>query len=229
MLPGKEVKAERNNVFRKYRIVMVAVAAAATGGIVWAGAQGATQAVVAQESPAAISASANPSTATSPEVPVPGPGASSEAPAAPAAPSAPSPEAPAPAPAAPEQQPAQPENPQRANVPADVPVDVPSVAVNDCASLQASLTEYQETAKSVGPTGFRMLLVGLDNLEGMVGSLASSDQQYEPVMQELSDVRREWSSALSAHDAGITAEADKASQEALASLQTARDSLTCTS
>lgn len=223
MVPAKEVKAGRNDVFRKYRIVMVAVAAAAIGGIIWAGSQGPTEAVVAQESPAGISATENPSTAASPEILVPGPVATSDA-AAPAPP-AQVPEAPGQAPL-PEQQP---DNPPPANVPLDVPVDVPSGAVNDCTSLESSLTEYRETAKSVGPTGYRMLLVGLDNLEGMVGSLASSDQQYEPVMQELSDVRRQWSSALSAHDAGITAEAEKASQEALASLQTARDSLKCTS
>lgn len=229
MVPAKEVKAGRADVFRKYRTVMVAVAAAAIGGIIWAGAQGPTEAVVAQESPAGISATENPSPPTAPEILVPGPPATSDA-AAPAPPAAP--EAPGPAPEAPGQAPLpeqQPDSPPPANVPLDVPVDVPSVVVNDCTSLESSLTEYQETAKSVGPTGYRMLLVGLDNLEGMVGSLASSDQQYEPVMQEISDVRRQWSSALSAHDAGITAEADKASQEALASLQTARDSLKCTS
>ncbi|WP_309106930.1 hypothetical protein [Arthrobacter sp.] len=222
MLPVNEVKAGRNDVFRKYRIVMVAVAAAAIGGIIWAGSQGTPKAVVAQE-PAGISATESSSTATSPEIPVPGPVATPDE-AAPAPP-AQGPEAPGQEPL-PEQQP---DNPPPANVPLDVPVNVPQAAVNDCTSLESSLTEYQETAKSVGPTGYRMLLVGLDNLEGMVGSLASSDQQYEPVMQELSDVRRQWSSALSAHDAGITAEADKASQEAQASLQTARDSLKCTS
>jgi hypothetical protein len=223
MLPVKEGKAGRNNVFRKYWIVMVAIAAVAIGGIVWTGSQGATpEAVVTHESPAGISTTENPSLAPAPENPAPGAEATPDAVTPGAA-------APAPAPTSEQQQTAEPQNPGPADVPADVPVDVPSVVVNDCRSLQASLAEYEETAKAVGPTGFRMLLVGLDNLEGMVGTLASSDQQYEPVMLGLSDVRREWSTALSAHDNGIASEADKASREALASLQTARDSLTCTS
>ncbi|MGX9901866.1 hypothetical protein ACW0JT_22165 [Arthrobacter sp. SA17] len=153
MVPAKEVKAGRTDVFRKYRTVMVAVAAAAIGGIIWAGAQGPTEAVVAQESPAGISATENPSPTTPPEILVPGPAATSDA-GAPAPPAAP--EAPEPVPGAPGQPPLpeqQPDNPPPAKVPLDVPVDVPSVVVNDCTSLESSLTEYQETAKSVGPRG----------------------------------------------------------------------------
>lgn len=220
-------------MFRKYlMLVLAVVAAAAVGTGIWIISPGATpETAGAPGSPAWVSDAP----ASGPATPVP----DSPVPDSPVPDSAvPDSAVPEPATAAPEQPadaapPAAPEDqrPQPADNSAapDAPVRVPSAVVSDCTTLRSSLAEYQETAKTVGPPGFRTLLMGLEDLEGAVDSMASSNEQYVSVLQELGDVRRQWSTALSALDDGMDADAEMAAGEALISLQTARDSLVCTS
>ncbi len=72
-----------------------------------------------------------------------------------------------------------------------------------------------------------MLLMGLDELSGSVEILAATDDAYEPVVENISVVRRQWSTSYADFESGAAADAAKSSQAGMDTLQATAASLLC--
>ncbi len=207
----------KRHLKRQYWVSAIAVVIAMVIGVaVWAGVAAGTGDRLAETGSPSSAAPATAGMADSPSVAgaeatgtasaVPGPSADPAAPVDPAAPSGTASDA----------------------APAGTDVQVlPARSVGSCVELKNTLAAYQQAGLKSGPSGFEMLLMGLDELSGSVEILAATDDAYQPVVENISVVRRQWSTSYAAFESGDAADAAKASQAGMDTLQAIGDSLLC--
>lgn len=78
-----------------------------------------------------------------------------------------------------------------------------------CAAIQARLMEYRDLAESAGPDGLLTLQLGIEEFEHQIDFISQQQDWGMQMVEQLSHVRREWSTAYSEHASGNTAVAQE--------------------
>lgn len=107
------------------------------------------------------------------------------------------------------------------------PDSLPARSASSCDGLKTALADYQVAGQKSGPAGFEMLLMGLDELSGSAEIMASTDDMYQPVVEAISQVRRQWSTSYTAYEDGSAEAAAKEAQNGVDTLKAADDGLPC--
>lgn len=114
-----------------------------------------------------------------------------------------------------------------ATAPADPASLIPAHAVRNCSNVRTVLAAFRAAGGKAGPDGLRELLLGLDDFSTNVEAVAGNDDSLQAVVRGISDVRRQWSTALSDSDGGVPGAAAKAKQDGFNTLQGLVNSLAC--
>lgn len=94
-----------------------------------------------------------------------------------------------------------------------------------CRAVVERLGEYREVATDLAPD--RFLLEALDEFEAQIDTLSDDQDWGDRIIEDLTTVRREWVTALSAESSGDDAEAERRNDAALTSLEKAIDDAAC--
>lgn len=94
-----------------------------------------------------------------------------------------------------------------------------------CRAVVERLGEYRDVATDLAPD--RFLLEALDEFEAQIDTLADDQDWGDRIIEDLTTVRREWVTALSAESSGDDAEAERRTDAALTSLEEAIDDAAC--
>lgn len=78
-----------------------------------------------------------------------------------------------------------------------------------CEAIQERLAEYQALAESAGPGGLVSLQLGLEEFENEVDFISQQQDWGLQMLEQLYQVRREWSTAYAAYEAGDEAAANE--------------------
>ena len=115
--------------------------------------------------------------------------------------------------------------------PPDVSIPVGTVPGDDeteiCPAILDRLETYRELAVENPLPTIRQLLPGLEQFEGEIFTLADMQPWGDRIVERLVNVRREWSTALSAADAGDESEGRIRADSALKYLEAAIDEADC--
>jgi hypothetical protein len=94
-----------------------------------------------------------------------------------------------------------------------------------CRAVVERLGEYRDVATDLAPD--RFLLEALDEFEAQIDTLSDDQDWGDRIIEDLTTVRREWVTALSAESSGDDAEAERRNDAALTSLGEAIDDAAC--
>lgn len=87
-----------------------------------------------------------------------------------------------------------------------IPADDEATA---CEAIQARLEKYLEIAEESGVNGLLSLQMGLEEFEHEIDSISQQQDWGLQMLEQIYQVRREWSTAYSAHESGDMAAAEE--------------------